>query len=175
MPPGLQPLINLPRPSRLRRRLIRHVWLPLPGPFRPGCARNSRRAISRWKIASRPVHSNRSVMTLAARRGFVALLVAVALSGCSTVPPAEQLASTLRGTTLDDAEKLLMYAQRSPANPETAAVCRIRAAEIAWNDLAATRGSVVAVTSLSAEKQRAVRLYNEATAELALLVIRDAG
>ena len=99
------------------------------------------------------------------RRGFVAILVAVALSGCSTVPPAEQLASTLRGTTLDDAEKLLMYAQHSPSNPEASAVCRIRAAEIAWNDLGAARGSVAALASLPAEKQRAVRLYNEATAE----------
>jgi hypothetical protein len=102
------------------------------------------------------------------------ILIAVALCGCSTIPPAEQVAATLRGTTLNDAEKLLIYAQASASNPQAAAVCRLRAAEIAWSDLAKHGSSVRSLTSLPSETQRAVRLYNEATAGIAPLVIRNA-
>lgn len=105
----------------------------------------------------------------------VVVLIAVVLCGCSTLPPAEQIAATLRGTTLDDAEKLLMYAQTSKSNPEAAAVCRLRAGEIAWSELAKETRSFTSLASLSLEKKRAVRLYNDAAAGIAPLVISNAG
>lgn len=102
---------------------------------------------------------------------MLVVLLAVAICGCSTVPPAGELATTLHGTTLEDAEKLLMYAEASRSNLEAAAVCRLRAAEIAWGDLARDGGSVVSLTSLSEEKRRAVRLYNEAAAQITPVII----
>src|SRR5436309_4851753 len=97
----------------------------------------------------------------------IAFIAAIALCGCSTVPQPQSADSLLRGNSLDDAEKLLVSAEHLRDNKDMAAVYRMRAAEIAWTDLAAHGTSVKTITALPSEEQRAVRLLNEATAGVA--------
>ena len=66
----------------------------------------------------------------------VAVIAAIALGGCSTVPQ-EQSAADLRGDSLTDAETFLVRAEHLRDNKDGATVYRLRAAEIAWAALAA--------------------------------------
>jgi hypothetical protein len=100
----------------------------------------------------------------------IAFIAAIALCGCSTVPQQQSADAILRGDSLDDAEKLLVSAEHLRDNKDVAAVYRMRAAEIAWADLAAHGTSVKTITALPSEEQRAVRLLNEATAGVAPLL-----
>jgi hypothetical protein len=96
---------------------------------------------------------------------------AIALCGCSTVPQQETAGLLLRGNSLADAETLLVSAKDFRDNQDAAAVYRMRAAEIAWTDLVAHGTSVKTITALPSDEQRAVRLLNEATAEIAPLLV----
>jgi len=109
-------------------------------------------------------------MRFAASAAFV---VAVALCGCSTVPQEHSTAADLRGEGLDNAERFLVRAEHLRDNKDVAPVYRMRAAEIAWAELAMHDGPVKSVSALSSDKQRAVRLLNEATAGLAPLLVTD--
>jgi hypothetical protein len=100
----------------------------------------------------------------------IALGAAIALCGCSTVPP-QSADVLLRGDSLDDAEKLLISAKDFRDNKDAAAVYRMRAAEIACTDLVAHGTSIKTLTALPSDEQRAVRLLNEATAEIAPLLV----
>jgi hypothetical protein len=102
---------------------------------------------------------------------IITLGAAIALCGCSTVPSQQSADVLLRGDTLDDAEKLVIGAQHLHDNKDAAAVYRMRAAEIAWADLVAHGSSVKTITALPSDEQRAVRLLNEATAEIAPLLV----
>jgi hypothetical protein len=101
----------------------------------------------------------------------ITLIAAIALCGCSTVPQEQSADVILRGKSLDDAEKLLVSAEHLHGNKDQAAVYRMRAAEIAGTDLAAHGSSVKTITALPSDEQRAIRLLNEATAEVAPLLI----
>jgi hypothetical protein len=101
----------------------------------------------------------------------IALIAAIALCGCNTVPKQQSAGAILRGNSLDDAEKLLVSAEHVRDNKDAAAVYRMRAAEIASTDLAAHGSSVKSITALPSEEQRAVRLLNEATAGIAPLLV----
>lgn len=103
----------------------------------------------------------------------LALFAVVALAGCSTVPQGEEAAALLRGKDLDSAEKLLVAAQPAQ-NVDQAVVFRARAAEIAWTK-SANGGSVKSLASLSDEKQRSLRVLNEATGALSTVLIKDSG
>jgi len=96
---------------------------------------------------------------------------AIALGSCSTVPQQETAGLLLRGNRLDDAQTLLVSAKDFRDNQDAAAVYRMRAAEIAWADLVAHGTSVKTITALPSDEQRAVRLLNEATAEIAPLLV----
>jgi hypothetical protein len=101
----------------------------------------------------------------------VTLVAAIVLCGCSTVPQEQSADAILRGNSLDDAEKLLVSAEHLRDNKDSAAVYRMRAAEIAWADLARHRTSVKTITALSSEEQHSVRLLNKATAGIAPLLV----
>jgi hypothetical protein len=113
----------------------------------------------------RPV--NRSSIRFACS---VVLVAAVVLCGCSTVSQEQSADAILRGKSLDDAEKLLVSAEQLHDN-NTGVVYRLRAAEIAWTDLARHSSSVKRITALPLGEQRAVHLLNEATAEVAPLLV----
>jgi hypothetical protein len=102
---------------------------------------------------------------------IITLGAAIALGGCSTVPQQETAGLLLRGNSLDDAETLLVSAKDFRDNQDGAAVYRMRAAEIAWTDLVAHGASVKTITALPSDEQRAARLLNEATAEIAPLLV----
>jgi hypothetical protein len=109
---------------------------------------------------------------LSARFAFGIILgAAIALGGCRTVPQQESAGLLLRGNSLEDAEKLLVRAKDFRDNQDAATVYRMRAAEIAWTDLVAHGVSVKTITALPSDEQRAVRLLNEATAEIAPLLV----
>jgi len=101
----------------------------------------------------------------------ITLVAAIALCGCSTVPQQQSADAILRGKSLADAEKLLVSAEHLRDNMDAAAVYRMRAAEIAWADLAVHSTSVKTITSLPSEEQRAIRLLNEGTAGIAPLLV----
>ena len=111
---------------------------------------------------------NRSSIRCACSIVFIA---AIALSGCSTVPQQQSADALPHGDSLDDAEKLLVGAEHLGNHKDVAAVYRMRAAEIAWADLAAHSTSVKTITSLPSEQQRAIRLLNQATAGIAPLLV----
>lgn len=103
---------------------------------------------------------------------------ALVLNGCVTMPPLEsQARADLRGNGIENAEKLLHSADEFAENSQNrniAAVYRLRAAEIAWTDLAKNGNSVKKLTALSPKDQRAVHVLNKATGEIALLLIGGA-
>ena len=99
-----------------------------------------------------------------------ALIAAIGLYGCSTVPQKQSADSLLRGNSLDDAEQLLVGTKQLRDN-NARAVYRLRAAEIAWTDLARHSSSVKSITALPSEEQGAVHLLNEATAGVAPLLV----
>jgi len=101
----------------------------------------------------------------------IALIAAITLCGCSTVPREQSANAILRGKSLDDAEKLLVSAEHLRDNKDAAAVYRMRAAEIASADLVARGSSVKTITALPPGEQRAVRLLDEATAGIAPLLV----
>jgi hypothetical protein len=103
--------------------------------------------------------------------GSITLVAAIALCGCSTIPQEQSADAILRGKSLDDAEKLLVRAEHLRDNKDEAAVYRMRAAEIAWADLAGHGTVVKSITALPSEDQRAVRSLNEATAGIAPLLV----
>ena len=111
---------------------------------------------------------NRSLIRFACG---ITLVAAIALCGCSTVPQEQSPDAIVRGKSLNDAEKLLVSAEHLPDNKDASAVYRMRAAEIAWTDLARHSGSVRSITALPSEEQRAVHLLNEATAAVAPLLV----
>ena len=100
----------------------------------------------------------------------VAIVVAIALGGCTTVPQ-EQSTADLRGDSLNDAERFLARAEHLGDNKDEATVYRLRAGEIAWTALAGHGATVKTITALSPDEQRAVRLLNEATAGVAPLLV----
>ena len=64
----------------------------------------------------------------------ITLVAAIVLCGCSTVPQEQSAGAILRGNSLEDAEKLLVSAEHLRDNKDAAAVYRMRAAEIAWEN-----------------------------------------
>jgi hypothetical protein len=90
------------------------------------------------------------------------------LASCGNLlPPSERAELALRGHDLAAADVLMKRAERI-ATPEIAAVYRLRAAEIAWTELDTNGGSIADVTTLSAEKQHALRIVTAATEGVAI-------
>jgi outer membrane PBP1 activator LpoA protein len=112
---------------------------------------------------------NRSSIRFACSITLVAAIVA--FCGCSTVPQEKSADAILHGKSLEDAEQLLVSAEHLRGNKDAAGVYRMRAAEIAWADLAGHTTAVKSITALHSEEQRAVRLLNEATAGIAPLLV----
>jgi hypothetical protein len=73
----------------------------------------------------------------------------------------------LQGTKLADADALLKRADRLTLEPEAAAVCSLRAGEIAWDFLDTNGGSVSDVKALPPEQQHALKVLATATENLA--------
>ena len=95
---------------------------------------------------------------------LAALLAAALLASCaSSLPPSEQAALELRGSSLVEAEMLMKRATRITSDDEAAAVYQLRAAEIAWDTLDTDGGNISDVSQLDEPQQHALRLITRAT------------
>lgn len=102
------------------------------------------------------------------------VLAVLAIGSCMVyVPQHDKAAVELRGSTLEDAEKLNKLAHRIRGNEEQAAVYHLRAAEIAWGVLDTDGGTVRDVNALGEDAKRAFHIIDEATEEVAANFIGD--
>lgn len=100
---------------------------------------------------------------------------ALVFCGCSALPRSDTTAAVeLQVSGLGQAEFLLKRADLLPQSEEASAVYRLRAAEIAWNQLASRTTSVKNIKTLPAEQQEALRILNAATEKLTPLFVGDA-
>ena len=105
---------------------------------------------------------------------FFALAGACFLAGCSTLPPSEtKAAAELKGTGLAQADELISHARNFSGQQEIAAIYRLRAAEIAWDELSSLTGTVEDVATLPEPQQHALRILATSAGGLAPLFVGD--
>lgn len=93
------------------------------------------------------------------------------LPACSTVPLESRAAADLQATGLAQADLLLKKAARFPEHGDAAAVYRLRAAELAWGELAGRTARVGDIAALPERQQHALRIGARAAEGLAPLFV----
>lgn len=93
------------------------------------------------------------------------------MPACVTAPRGETPAVSLEKSGLPQAELLLRQAKRLDEESDAAAVLRLRAAEIAWEELGGRSGVVKDVKSLPMNEQHALKILARSAEELAPLFV----
>lgn len=107
---------------------------------------------------------------------FLAIVCTCCLIGaCSSLSvPDRDATVVLQSCGISDADELLKEADRLPQSEEAAGVYRLRAAEIAWHQLASRTASVKDIKSVPDEQLKALRILRAATEKLIPLFVGEA-
>ena len=99
---------------------------------------------------------------------IIGLFAITLITSCGNYMPAVgKAAEELSGNSLATADALMTRANRILTNDRVAAVYRLRAAEIAWQQLDTDGGSIRDISRLSDSQRRALRIIQSATKGLA--------
>jgi pimeloyl-ACP methyl ester carboxylesterase len=113
-----------------------------------------------------------TVMITGVTRGIFCAVLLGLLPACVSLPREEAGAAlALQTPGLSHAERLLRQAGRMADGSDAAAVFRLRAAEIAWDELGGRSGAVENVESLPVAQQQALRILARSAEQLAPLFV----
>jgi pimeloyl-ACP methyl ester carboxylesterase len=151
-------------------------WVNVTGPKMTKGMLKARQCIRQRSLDKRSGFGRNVAMSFPAARAIAFVLVIGLLPACSTLPRTENdAAAQMTRSSLSNAGALLRRAARFGGRRDEEAVYRLRAAEIAWDELSKKKGVVKDMAELTPAQREAVRILALSAEGLApLFVGKDA-